>query len=133
MDQHHQPPDGTPPAPSRRKFLRQVGMTAAATAAAVGAAEALGMTPAFAGSKQGARVTPATPMNVMPLAQLPAGTAKRMQEIRSVHPDSAVCCDPDPGHCGGPCHPSSVWCHVCCNSLGYCWYSCLYGDYSFCT
>jgi hypothetical protein len=137
MEQHHH--DGQSdqhtetPVPNRRKFLRQAGMTAAATAAVVGAADAFGLTPAFASAKQTAKAKPATPYNVMPFDKLPASTAKRMKEIRAVHPDSVTCCDPQPGHCNGPCHPSSVWCHLCCNSLGYCWHSCLYGDYSFCT
>jgi hypothetical protein len=98
MDKHQhdtQPPSG------RRRFLRQLGMTAAATAALSGLADVAGLKPAAAATRA------------------PAGTKVRGgRDHASIVPDATVtsvtfectlcvgCCDP-------VCTPSGVWCHNC--------------------
>jgi hypothetical protein len=131
MDHHHHdgqslPPE-TGPTASRRKFLRQVGMTAAAAAAGVGAADVFGVRSAHAAPKQGTHGRP-----TMKLSEGPPALVKRVREIRSARPDEGipVCCSPAPGNCGRPCHPNGVWCHICCSIS--CWYSCIEGHTAFC-
>jgi hypothetical protein len=128
MDQeHHGQPaqaegDGKPA--GRRKFLRQVGMTALATAAFAGVGDAAGLTSASAASKGKSlgAASKGTLIQAMPVAELPASSRKKVQEIRIRHgqetnvlPDAkgAMYCYCDPGNCPGACHPSNVWCHYC--------------------
>jgi hypothetical protein len=140
-DTHDSRPAQNQNAPAtRRKFLRQIGMTGAATAMVVGLADVAGVKPAFAATK-------ATPKSrgVLTSPNLPAQAQKRIQEIRArttADPDTAyfVGCSPTPGECGGPCEPAGVWCHWCCYESGYCggreiscWRSCIGGDYYFCS
>jgi nitrous oxide reductase len=119
---------------SRRKFLRQVGVTAAATAAFAGIADATGLGSAFAATK----TTPTGPagktmtlVRALPAKDLPAGQAKKVQEIRArraqelagnVNPATVgeYYCYCTPGQCGSGCHPNGVWCHYCYNVFGYC-------------
>jgi hypothetical protein len=135
MDQQHdaQSSQNEPgKAPSRRKFLRQVGMTAAAAAAVAGAAEVFGLTPASAAAKQGTRGRPALPANK--LSEAPPALAKKVRDIRAAQPNynPFYCCSPTPGHCGKPC-PHGEWCHTCVSSTGNdFWQSCLQGDSGFC-
>jgi hypothetical protein len=116
---------------TRRKFLRQVGLTAAAGAAAAGIVEVAGLAPAFGATRgttsAGSAGNPTLVRAVTP-SKLPASAAKKLQEIRSrqvqestVHPDSAMFCYCTPGQCpGGACHPDGVWCHYCYNVSGFC-------------
>jgi hypothetical protein len=138
QDTHDSQPEQNQGAPAtRRKFLRQIGMTAAATAAVTGLADVAGMKPAFAATKgtpksEGARV----------ISTLSPARQKKIQEIRSAHPDTLLfmSCQLTPGKCGG-CHPAGVWCHLCCSVSAYCGnyghynncsYVCSGGEYSFC-
>ncbi len=117
-------------ASSRRKFLRQVGMTAAATAAAVGAADVFGVTAASAAAKQGTRGRP-----TMKVSEGPPALVKKVRDIRAARPNYLpfYCCSPTPGDCGKPCHPNGVWCHTCVSSTGNdFWQECIKGDYGFC-
>ena len=133
QDTHDSQPERDQDGPAtRRKFLRQVGMTAAATAAVAGLADVAGMKPAFAAAKS----------KGVPARAMSPSMQKKIQEIRSVHPDTTLfySCALAPGHCGGPCHPSGVWCHNCCYVSNYCGgpkieciYSCNGGDYYFCS
>jgi hypothetical protein len=127
--------------PNRRKFMRQVGMGAAATAAIAGLADVAGMKPAAAATKRAPTNT-----GVLTSPTLSTTTQKKIQEIRArtvdVHPDTTyfIACSPTPGDCGGPCEPAGVWCHWCCVDENYCgglavscWRSCVGGDYYFCS
>jgi hypothetical protein len=71
------------PVTGRRRFLRQFGITAAATATAVGLLDVAGMKPAHAAAKASDDLYP------------------------------AMYCTYEHGACGGPCSPSGVWCHWC--------------------
>jgi hypothetical protein len=132
-DHQHQAVTGSTDLPGgRRKFLRQVGMTAAATAAFAGIGDVAGMKAAGAATK----VKPTSAANkdtlvrALPVAELPAVSRKKVQEIRLRHgqekgenPDAAgaMYCFCDPNHCPGACHPNGVWCHYCYYwSGGYC-------------
>lgn len=127
--------EGSPPANpgTRRKFLRQAGFTAA-TAAIVGLTDIVGSKAASAAAKSPAPTVKPAPRSLnVKMTTLSPDTAKRIQEIRaSATPDTTICCVTDPGHCGGPCHPSNVWCHVCCDPYGHCFYACANGNGSFC-
>jgi hypothetical protein len=71
------------PVTGRRRFLRQFGVTAAATATAVGLLDVAGMKPAHAAAKQSDTLY------------------------------AAMYCTYTEGACGGPCSPTGVWCHSC--------------------
>jgi hypothetical protein len=136
MDQHQHDGqssrDETGKAPSRRKFLRQVGMTAAAAAAVAGAADVFGVAPAFAAAKQGTRDRSATPARK--LGEAPPALAKKVREIRTARANynPFYCCSPTPGDCGKPC-VRGEWCHTCVSSTGNdFWQICLQGDSGFC-
>jgi anaerobic selenocysteine-containing dehydrogenase len=98
MDKHQhdaQPPSG------RRKFLRQLGTTAVATAALSGLADVVGLKPAAAATRAegGMKVR---------------GARNRA----SVVPDAtvtsvSVICQHCNGCCGSPCTPSGLYCHFC--------------------
>ena len=137
-------PDSSPhqeaAVPGRRKFLRQVGLTAAATAVVAGTADVLGVTPALASANKAARTKSMLAHNAVPASELSPVAAKRVREIRTkydaAHPD-AICswyCELAPGSCGAPCHPNGVWCHLCIGSnpnfsiVAVCWG----GHYNFC-
>jgi hypothetical protein len=133
MDQDHHdeksPEYGGLTAPrSRRKFLRNVGMTAAATAAVVGVTDAMGMMPAFGAARGSGR--PGSWAGDIPISELPPNVAKKMREIRARQGSDPgyLCCVPAHGDCGGPCTPASVWCHACCDSNGHCGFFCVYGE-----
>ncbi len=127
---------------SRRKFLRQIGMTAAAGAAVAGFADVAGLAPALASAKSAPKAR-----GVLAHSTLPAQTQKKIREIRAhrASPDVPqaslfVNCSPTPGQCGGPCHPNGVWCHWCCLESAHCggrkiscWRSCIGGDFDFCS
>ena len=95
MDKHQhvaQPPSG------RRKFLRQLGMTAVGTAALSGLADVAGLKPAAAATR-GMKVR---------------GARNRA----SVVPDATVTsvtltCTLCEGCCSPACSPSGIWCHNC--------------------
>jgi hypothetical protein len=92
MDEHQhdlQPPVG------RRTFLRRLGMTAAAAAALAGIADVAGRNPAGAAVRTRG-----------------GNQARGVGEVATL--DSArLYCTPSPGHCGGGCQPSGVYCHQC--------------------
>ena len=132
------PQRGQEPGPSRRKFLRQVGLTAAATAAVAGAADAFGVTAARASTQKAARTKVSIGKNATPFSKASPATAKKVREIRAeynaAHPD-AVCswyCHLAPGSCGAPCHPNGVWCHVCVGPNSSFSFVCLGGHSNFC-
>lgn len=123
MDKHQhdaQPPSG------RRKFLRQLGMTAAATAALSGIADVAGLKPAEAATR-------------------PRGVKKVRGVRESVTLDSAesatarsLYCYPAPGSCGEPCEPSGLYCHGCTaitevsgETVSYAYNLCIGGDTTF--
>jgi hypothetical protein len=83
----------------RRKFLRQLGMTAAATAALSGLADVVGLKPAAAATRD------AGYMNAR-------GAGEHDSQAATVGATSVICqlCK---GCCGGPCTPSGVYCHLC--------------------
>jgi hypothetical protein len=140
-DQHASRPahDHGEPAP-RRKFLRQIGMTAVATAAIAGVADVAGAKPAFAGGKLAA-ATNKLPSGSKSVAQ------KKLREIRGQNPTETcseiyVSCLVTPGVCNGgkPCTPDGVWCHTCCYLSGgcgtrrtLCYTSCIFGHRSYCS
>lgn len=141
MDQDHhdeRPPEyGGLSAPrSRRKFLRNVGMTAAATAAVVGVTDVMGMKSAFAATKepagQGGHGGQGAPGCNLTISDLPPAVAKKMREIRTQQGSDPgyLCCVPAHGDCGAGCTPGSVWCHACCDSNGHCGFFCVYGEYT---
>lgn len=74
----------------RRAFIRRAGRTAAATAFLVGIADLAGRNPARAAVRTRG-------VNQVPLAG----------------DSAALSCSPSPGHCGGGCRPSGVYCHQC--------------------
>jgi hypothetical protein len=98
MDKHQQ--DAQPPS-GRRRFLRQLGMTAVGTAALSGLADVVGLKPAAAVTR--------------------AERGRKVRGARSraaVVPDVTVSgismtCDVCEGCCGTPCTPSGVYCHYC--------------------
>jgi hypothetical protein len=95
MDKHQydaQPQSG------RRKFLRQLGMTAAATAALSGLADVAGLRPAAAATRA------AGGMKVR-------GARNRASSVTVV--SAFFGCSLCSGCCGGPCTPSGVYCHFC--------------------
>ena len=97
MDKHQhdtQPPSG------RRKFLRQLGMTAAATAALSGLADVVGLKPAAAATRAEGD------MKVRGARQY---TSRANVTVNSVYLECYVCS----GCCGSPCTPSGVYCHHC--------------------
>jgi hypothetical protein len=122
----HQPK--TPGMSSRRGFLRKAGIGAVATAAFAGLTDVTGMTSAFAKTKE--LHGGGTLARAVPLRALPAGQVREMKQMQAVQdrqmrdkirPDSSyMYCYCTPGNCGGPCHPSNVWCHYCYNVSGYC-------------
>jgi anaerobic selenocysteine-containing dehydrogenase len=94
MDKHQhdaQPPSG------RRKFLSQLGMTAAATAALSGLADVVGLKPAAAATRD---------MKV-----------RGARQHASLEPATATyttfTCELCQGCCGAPCTPTGVYCHQC--------------------
>jgi len=97
MDKHQhdlhdlQPPDG------RRTFLRRLGMTAAA-AAFVGIADVAGRTPAGAAVR--------------------TRGGNQARGVAATGDSATLYCTPNPGHCGGGCQPSGVWCHQCTAGTG---------------
>jgi hypothetical protein len=117
---------------SRRKFLRQIGMTAAATAAFAGITDIAGVKPAYAGTRiklpgQATLIRSAT------AAEMPRSTVKQIREIRErMAPDARTCCIPAPGACGAPCHPKSFFCHACLSANGGGGFACLHGDSEVC-
>jgi hypothetical protein len=135
---------------NRRKFLRQVGMTAAATAAVAGFADVTGVTWASAAAK--GRISGKEAKEFRAQNPRPPHIEKRIQEIRerrATDPQAFASssfgsysyCIPTPGQCngvGGPC-PKGKWCHLCCSDYSYCggkelrcWHQCLPGDYEIC-
>ena len=141
QDTHDGGPEQNRGAPAtRRKFLHQIGMTAAATAAVAGLADVAGMKPAYAATKGTPKKT-----GVRAVSTLPPEAQKKIHEIRSARPDVAVfySCELTPNHCGaGGCHPAGVWCHFCCYVSSYCGnfatifncrYRCDGGEYDFCS
>jgi hypothetical protein len=114
----------------RRKFLRQVGMTAAAAAAAVGAAELAGLKPAAAAAKRKAVASSASSR----------GTARRkivrpLVAGQAVRPDCeagydwCVCSE---GNCDGGHCPHGYVCNWCFSGACGDFYTCIKGgcDYS---
>lgn len=107
---------------SRRKFLRQFGVTTAAAAAAVGAAELIGLAPASAAAKVKVKAAKAPFRGVAPVKIVRSAAAGQ-----AATPDCgtiAGSCTCVPGWCGGPC-PSGYWCNFCnndgvCGSGNYC-------------
>jgi hypothetical protein len=89
----------------RRKFLRQFGVTAAATAAAAGLIDVAGVQPAFASDNK----------------RKPSGVQRPPRKrVRGVEDAEAerflrVNCSLAPNMCGEPC-AHNLWCHVCSNS-----------------
>ena len=144
-DGHENRPEQAPG--SRRKFLHQVGMGAAATAAIAGFADVAGMTRASAATKR--RVSGKEAREIRAQNPRPPHVEKRIQEIRlrkaeGLTTDSSPSysyCIPTPGQCngvGGPCK-KGYWCHLCCSDYSYCggreqscWHQCLPGDYEIC-
>jgi hypothetical protein len=121
MDQQHH--DGQPTAtvddsaqPQRRKFLRHVGMAAAA-AAVVGITDVAGAKSAFAATK-GSPGSKAIVIRGGPNGW--GSKAKQIQEIRhDARPDTSygyISCNPSANQCGGACTPNGIWCHYCCTS-----------------
>ena len=97
MDKHQhdaQPPSG------RRKFLRQLGMTAAATAALSGLADVAGLRPAAAATRAAGGMKVRGARKNAPLQRV---------TVNSVYLTCYVCS----GCCGSPCTPSGVYCHHC--------------------
>ncbi len=122
MDKHQhgaQPPSG------RRKFLRQLGVTAAATAALSGLADVVGLKPAAAATRTegGMKVR---------------GAREHDSQAATVGATSVICqlCK---GCCGAPCTPSGVYCHFCWGQtivngipiIGFSGYYCLGGGNNF--
>jgi anaerobic selenocysteine-containing dehydrogenase len=97
MDKHQhdaQPPSG------RRKFLRQLGMTAAATAALSGLADVAGLRPAAAATRAAGG---------MKVRGARKNASLQRVTVNSVYLTCYVCS----GCCGSPCTPSGVYCHHC--------------------
>lgn len=138
MDNNHQDEQRTPVADTgaahgRRKFLRQAGMTAAATAALVGVADVAGVAPAFASAK-GPTIRKATALSTAKGVR--PGSTKQVQEIRATATagsDPFFSCILAPGHCNGNCTPNGVFCHHCCTSATHdsCAFICVGGDSNF--
>jgi hypothetical protein len=114
----------------RRKFLRQVGMTAAAAAAAVGAAELAGLKPAAAAAKRKAVASSASS----------GGTAPRkivrpVQAGQAVKPDCEAgydWCWCAEGQCDGGACPHGYVCNYCASGQCGDFFVCIKGgcDYS---
>lgn len=142
MDREHhekQPSHSQDPPASRRKFLRHIGMTAAATAAIAGFADVAGMKPALAATKG------ASSKSTL-VGKAPPGVRKQVQEIRASRGlqlaagYNTVFCRLAVGYCGAPCHPNGVWCHTCCSTVSCVWSTarncstfCVGGEYDFCS
>jgi hypothetical protein len=97
MDKHQhdaQPPNG------RRKFLRQLGMTAAATAALSGLADVVGLKPAEAATRAEGR---------MKVRGARASASGNLATVTGAFFGCSLCY----GCCGSPCTPSGVYCHYC--------------------
>jgi hypothetical protein len=107
---------GNPAPPNRRKFLRHVGMTAAATAALAGITDMAGINPALAASKGGS-LKKATLVRAVKTSELTPAQRKRVRTVTGTAQPNVdnddMFCTCTPGDCGSPCHPSSVWCHYC--------------------
>lgn len=95
---------------SRRKFLRQIGVSAVGTAALAGMVDITGMSAASAATQR-AR------------AKLAAAKKSQGKSVRAVNAQAgatpAACtvsvvgsCTCAPGNCGGPC-PKGYWCNYC--------------------
>jgi hypothetical protein len=106
----------------RRKFLRQVGMTAAAAAAAVGAAELAGLKPAAAAAKRNAVASSAPFRGTAPI--------KIVRPVRTGQGATPDCyaayggCFCSEGHCDDGHCPHGYVCNYCfstsCGSGYYC-------------
>ncbi|HZR52330.1 MAG TPA: hypothetical protein VFB06_22820 [Streptosporangiaceae bacterium] len=129
--------DQGPPA-TRRKFLRQIGMTAAATAAVAGIADIAGMQPARAAAN-------GAPGNSTLVRSAPPGVRKQLQEIRVRRGIAAPAgyntdfCRLDVGFCSGGGCKGGKWCHDCCFTVSCRWSTrtgcaleCTGGEYDFC-
>jgi hypothetical protein len=144
-DQHDSrlPRNQDPPA-TRRKFLRQIGMTTATAAVVAGLADVAGMKPAFAATKgtSTSKGVPARSDSPEIRKMIQEIRTRNGQQVGGLNTESrhiTLWCQLTPGHCGGPCEPSSVWCHRCCQDYsctpqfsGHCQYVCLYGSVSRC-
>lgn len=102
--------------PGRRKFLRHLGMTAAATAALAGIADVAGLTPASAATGN-TRV-------------------KKVRDVReravTVNPNCpSISCLLARGRCGAGCTPTGVYCHTCFTSAGHSYNMCIGGNFGF--
>jgi hypothetical protein len=122
MDKHQydaQPPSG------RRKFLRQLGMTAAATAALSGLADVVGLKPAAAATRA--------------MGDMKARGAREQNSQAATVGATSVICQVCSGCCGAPCTPSGVYCHFCWGQtivngipiIGFSGYYCLGKDNNF--
>lgn len=106
--------DGAGELSSRRKFLRQVGLTTAVAAAAVGAAELAGLAPASAAAKKTAGKA-GQKLRFQGLAPVKVVRSTAARPATSVTPDCEVFNGPcycEPNHCDGAC-PSGYWCNLC--------------------
>jgi anaerobic selenocysteine-containing dehydrogenase len=97
MHQHQhdaQPPSG------RRKFLRQLGTTAVATAALSGLADVVGLKPAAAATRA---------EGDMKVRGARKHASRERRAVTSVELTCYLCS----GCCGSPCTPTGVYCHHC--------------------
>jgi hypothetical protein len=117
----------------RRKFMRQVGVGAAATAALVGVTDVVGMKSAVAATtKDDPKANKAATIRAAKEIH-----AKKVKEVRARTGSEKIatiitCCNLSAGHCAGGCRPAGIWCHICCNSRGSCAYDCAGGAHNYC-
>jgi hypothetical protein len=105
---------------SRRSFLRRAGLMSAAAAAFVGGADVLGLTPASAATRSGARNNCVCPASCTYVA---CGCRGAFHAASNGCCDSGWCCYHcnQPTRCGGGYHAclSRSWTH-CAPSFAYC-------------